>query len=204
MSATDQPTPTDDPWEAPEFEALNLVLGPDEVAAFAEIDPITKRWTGAVGVVTRVSEEGDVVSVGDGLAVPRVLTVRRGTTRVTIDNSDGRPVYEVTVRTTNVNVLRKLRLMPLVEQALGYSLITTRRRSVKRQSSTGGAATFHGDADWYNRVTRQGSLPPGSAGYRSRCCPTLCAQPRRRRYCDGCDGVRRGRDRSGQASAARW
>ena len=113
-------------WEAAD-EALDEYidrLRPGDVA-FAEIDPTSRRWTGSIVVVSR-DESGPTVAIDDGVDVPEKVVISRGTTTVVVDNSGSRPSYEITLRTKSPNLLNRLHLRSLVEQALGRVTITTR------------------------------------------------------------------------------
>lgn len=120
--------------------------------AFCEVDPTSRRWSGAI-VVVRPDRDSDMVPIGEGLALPRRMTIRRGGTTITVDSSGERPTYEVTIRTSSAALLRRLRLQSLVEQAVAHVTVTTADRP---------RGPDFGSPELAARLAAAGPLPAGS------------------------------------------
>ena len=137
MSVSDDDGGGSSPWFDPRAEEIDDALEAAWVelprddglhhVMFPERDPVSKLWTGAIVDVSTGQDE-PTVPIGDELALPQVLTIRRGTLTIVVDNTNGAPSYTVTVSRASTGLLRRLRLQPLVEQALGYATTTTKER----------------------------------------------------------------------------
>ena len=101
-----------------------------------------------------------------------MLTIRRGTATIVVDNTDGAPSYTVTIDNASTGLLRRLRLQPLVEQALGYVTTTTTERSAVRERPSEralllavyGAPEVEALEERLRRVAEEyGPLPAGSS-----------------------------------------
>ena len=161
---------------------------------FPELDPITRLWTGAI-VDVSAGEDESTVPIGDYLALPRRLTIRRGTVSIVVDNTNGAPSYTVTVTRASTGLLRRLRLQPLIEEALAHATTTTKERPRGDATGTRGLEQI---------LAELGPLPAGVVLAGSGHGAPVCAlESLRARTSSAQRGVQRRRDRRAQEGDAR-
>ncbi len=157
MARDDWDARWDEAGEALERVSFELAqAGERGWSAFCEVDLTSRPADGGDrGRVKRRRRPGRV-PIDNGVAVPALVSIRRGTTTVVVDNSGDRPRYRVTIETGSPNLLDRLHLRSLVEQGLAHATVTTEDQLRFPEIRENGEVIVH---------ARPGVLPAGSWTY---------------------------------------